>query len=116
MEPMSFGMSLVEITWLNVLLSGDNALVIALACRQLEGRRRQLGIVFGAGAAVLLRIVFTAGVTFILRFPFLRAGGALLPSGLRSGSFSARKTAMTRSPATARFGKRCGRWSSPTSS
>ncbi len=78
MEPMSFGMSLVEITWLNVLLSGDNALVIALACRRLEGRQRRLGIIFGAGAAVLLRIVFTAGVTFILRFPFLRAGGAVL--------------------------------------
>jgi YjbE family integral membrane protein len=75
---MSFGMSLLEIAWLNVLLSGDNALVIALACRRLEGRQRQLGIVFGAGAAVALRVIFTAGVTFILRFPFLRAGGALL--------------------------------------
>jgi YjbE family integral membrane protein len=78
MEPLSFTTSLAEIAWLNVLLSGDNALVIALACRRLEGRQRQLGIVLGAGAAVVLRIVFTAAVTYILRFPFLRAGGALL--------------------------------------
>jgi YjbE family integral membrane protein len=78
LEPVSLGMSLVEISWLNILLSGDNALVIALACRQLEGRQRRMGIIFGAGAAVLLRVIFTAGVSFILRFPFLRAGGAVL--------------------------------------
>jgi YjbE family integral membrane protein len=75
---VSLGMSLVEISWLNLLLSGDNALVIALACRQLEGRQRRLGIIFGAGAAVLLRIFFTAGVSYILNFPFLRAIGAAL--------------------------------------
>ena len=80
MEPvsLSLGVSLAQITWLNLLLSGDNALVIALACRGLEGRERKLGIVLGAGAAVALRIVFTAGVSFILKFPFLRAGGAVL--------------------------------------
>jgi YjbE family integral membrane protein len=78
LDSVSLGMSLVEISWLNILLSGDNALVIALACRQLEGRQRRMGIIFGAGAAVLLRIIFTAGVSFILQFPFLRAGGAVL--------------------------------------
>jgi YjbE family integral membrane protein len=71
-------MSVAEITWLNILLSGDNALVIALACRQLEGRERNYGIVLGAGAAVVLRIVFTAGVSFVLKFPFLRVGGGAL--------------------------------------
>lgn len=78
MDSVSLGMSLVEITWLNILLSGDNALVIALACRSLEGRQRRLGIVFGAGAAVALRIIFTIGVSYILKLPFLRAGGAIL--------------------------------------
>jgi len=79
LDSVSLGMSVVEITWLNILLSGDNALVIALACRQLEERERKYGIMFGAGAAVVLRIIFTAGVSFVLKFPFLRvAGGALL--------------------------------------
>lgn len=78
-DSVALGMSVAEITWLNILLSGDNALVIALACRQLEGRERRYGIVCGAGAAVVLRIIFTAGVSFVLKFPFLRVvGGALL--------------------------------------
>jgi YjbE family integral membrane protein len=78
LDSLSLGMSVVEITWLNILLSGDNALVIALACRQLEGRERKYGIAFGAGAAVLLRIAFTAGISFVLKFPFLRVGGGAL--------------------------------------
>jgi YjbE family integral membrane protein len=78
LDSVSLGMSVVEITWLNILLSGDNALVIALACRQLNGRERKYGIVFGAGAAVVLRIIFTAGVSVVLNFPFLRVVGGIL--------------------------------------
>jgi len=78
LDSVTLGMSVAEITWLNILLSGDNALVIALACRQLDERERKYGIIFGAGAAVLLRIVFTAGVSFVLKFPFLRLGGGAL--------------------------------------
>ncbi len=49
-----FWVALTEIIWINVLLSGDNALVIALACRGLEARQRLWAMILGAGAAVLL--------------------------------------------------------------
>jgi YjbE family integral membrane protein len=69
----------LQIIWINVLLSGDNAVVIALACRSLEPRQRLWGMILGAGVAVLLRIVFTAVLAQIMAFPFLKlAGGVLL--------------------------------------
>jgi YjbE family integral membrane protein len=68
-----------EIVWVNLLLSGDNAVVIALACRSLPEDKRKKGILLGAGAAVGLRIVFTAIVASLLGLPFLKlVGGALL--------------------------------------
>ncbi|MGH6742853.1 MAG: TerC family protein, partial [Bradyrhizobium sp.] len=54
-----FWVNLSKIIWINVLLSGDNALVVAMACRGLEARQRFWGMVLGTLAAVLLRIVFT---------------------------------------------------------
>ncbi len=79
MELVTAG-SLLQIAWINVILSGDNAMVIALACRALRGRERHLGIVLGASAAVVLRIGFTLGLSEILFLPFARlvAGSALL--------------------------------------
>jgi YjbE family integral membrane protein len=69
----------LQIVWINILLSGDNAVVIALACRSLAPRQRLWGMILGAGAAVLLRIVFTAVVAQIMAFPYLKlVGGALL--------------------------------------
>ncbi len=69
----------LQIIWINVLLSGDNAVVIALACRTLEPRQRMWGMILGAGVAVLLRIVFTAVVAQIMAFPALKLiGGVLL--------------------------------------
>src|SRR5882757_9049752 len=56
-EP-TFWIAVGKIIWINILLSGDNALVIALACRGLKPRHRLWGMVLGAGAAVLLRIIF----------------------------------------------------------
>ncbi len=67
----------LQIIWINVLLSGDNAVVIALACRTLEPRQRLWGMILGAGVAVLLRIVFTAVVAQIMAFPFLKLIGGL---------------------------------------
>ena len=61
----------------NILLSGDNAVVIALACRALPRRQRAWGIIFGAAAAVLLRIVFTVGLQFVLELPYLRCVGGV---------------------------------------
>jgi YjbE family integral membrane protein len=67
------------IIWINIILSGDNAVVIALACRGLPEDKRKAGMVLGAGVAVLLRIVFTLLVATLLSTPFLKlVGGALL--------------------------------------
>jgi YjbE family integral membrane protein len=68
----------LQIIWINILLSGDNAVVIALACRMLAPRQRMWGMILGAGVAVLLRIIFTAIVAQIMAFPFLKLVGGLL--------------------------------------
>lgn len=73
----SFWVAVSQIIWINVLLSGDNALVIALACRGLQPRQRVWGMVFGAGAAVVLRIVFTGIVATLMELPFLKLVGGL---------------------------------------
>ncbi len=67
-----------QIVWINLLLSGDNAVVIALACRSLPEDKRKLGIALGAGAAVALRVLFTAIVATLLGLPFVRIVGGLL--------------------------------------
>jgi YjbE family integral membrane protein len=70
---------LLQIIWIDILLSGDNAVVIAMACRSLPANRQKLGIGLGAGTAVVLRIVFATVITYLLAIPYLRiAGGALL--------------------------------------
>jgi YjbE family integral membrane protein len=67
------------IIWINVILSGDNAVVIALACRGLPENRRSAGMVLGAGVAVVLRIAFTVLVASLLSTPFIKiVGGVLL--------------------------------------
>ncbi|MFN5526658.1 YjbE family putative metal transport protein, partial [Bradyrhizobium sp.] len=60
-----------------VLLSGDNALVIALACRGLHGRHRVWGMVAGSGIAVALRIAFTGIVATLMALPYLKLIGGL---------------------------------------
>jgi YjbE family integral membrane protein len=67
-----------QIILINIVLSGDNAVVIALACRTLPARQRLWGMVFGAGAAVLLRIIFVLIVTAIMDFPLLKFVGGIL--------------------------------------
>jgi YjbE family integral membrane protein len=67
-----------QIIWINILLSGDNAVVIALACRTLPPRQRFWGILLGAGAAVLLRIFFTIIIAQIMGIAFLKLIGGLL--------------------------------------
>jgi YjbE family integral membrane protein len=69
---------ILEIIWINVILSGDNAVVIALACRGLPAHRKRTGMVLGAGVAVGLRIVFTLVVASLLTTPFLKILGSLL--------------------------------------
>ena len=72
-----FWIAVAKIIWINVLLSGDNAVVIALACRGLPGRQRFWGMVFGAGVAVLLRVVFTGVVASLMLLPYLKIAGGL---------------------------------------
>lgn len=69
---------LVEIIALNIVLSGDNAVVIALACRALSPEQRTKGIALGAGVAVVLRVVFTVLIASLLNMPFLHIIGSLL--------------------------------------
>nr|WP_249788521.1 TerC family protein [Bradyrhizobium sp. G127] len=72
-----FWVALTKIIWINVLLSGDNALVIALACRGLQPKQRVWGMVLGAGVAVLLRVIFTGIVASLMALPYLKLVGGL---------------------------------------
>ena len=74
----NFWLGLAEISFLNLLLSGDNAVVIALAVRSLPPRQRRLGMVWGTLGAVLLRLAFVGIVSLLLRVPFVRLVGGLL--------------------------------------
>jgi YjbE family integral membrane protein len=74
----AFWLAAVQIIWINVLLSGDNAVVIALACRMLPPRQRFWGMILGAGVAVVLRIIFTGIVAQLMAFPFLKLVGGIL--------------------------------------
>ncbi len=78
MSPVEFWPALGQIMLINLILSGDNAVVIALACRGLPPKMRVWGIVLGAGVAILLRIVFTVVATQLLQFPWLMLGGSIL--------------------------------------
>jgi YjbE family integral membrane protein len=72
-------LKLVQIIWINIILSGDNAVVIAMACRGLPQDKQRAGMVLGALVAVALRIVFTVLVATLLSTPFLKIiGGCLL--------------------------------------
>jgi YjbE family integral membrane protein len=75
----AFWVAVVQIIGVNVILSGDNAVVIALACRMLPARQRFWGMIMGAGVAVLLRILFTMVVAQAMGWPYLKlVGGVLL--------------------------------------
>jgi len=71
-----FWLGLGTIIWVNIILSGDNAVVIALAARSLPARQQRLAILWGAGAAVVLRIILTVVAVKLLEFPYLKLAGA----------------------------------------
>src|SRR5882672_9539774 len=74
-----FWLGLGAIIWVNIILSGDNAVVIALAARSLPQRQQKLAILWGAAAAVVLRIILTIVAVEMLKLSFLKLiGGALL--------------------------------------
>jgi YjbE family integral membrane protein len=74
----TFLVQLLKIMWINILLSGDNAVVIALACRGLTPQNRKWGIILGAGVAIVLRIIFTGVVTQLMALPYLKIIGGIL--------------------------------------
>src|SRR6266850_791788 len=73
-----FWLGLGAIIWVNIILSGDNAVVIALAARSLPERQQKLAILWGAAAAVVLRIVLTVVAVELLKLPYLKLIGGLL--------------------------------------
>ena len=74
-----FWLAGVEIIVINILLSGDNAVVIALACRNLPAQQRRWGVFWGAAGAVVLRIILTFFAGTLLDLPWLKiVGGVLL--------------------------------------
>ena len=68
----------LQIVWIDLILSGDNAIVIALACRGLPENQKKIGMVFGVATAILLRIIFASIVTLILDVPYIRTIGGIL--------------------------------------
>jgi len=67
-----------QIVWIDLLLLGDNAVVIAMACRSLPEKQRRLGILLGASCAIGLRIIFAFIISQLLGVPFLKTLGGLL--------------------------------------
>ncbi|WP_076999901.1 TerC family protein [Variovorax sp. KK3] len=79
LQTTDFWIGLVKIVWINIILSGDNAVVIAMAARSLPPAQQQKAVLFGSGAAVVLRIALTVIAAKLLALPYLQIlGGALL--------------------------------------
>lgn len=74
----NFLIALIGIIGIDILLAGDNAIVIALACRSLPEKQRVLGTVLGTGAAVILRIIFAVLISIMLKVPLIKVIGGLL--------------------------------------
>jgi len=73
----AFWLAVLRITFVNFLLSGDNAVVIAMACRELPPRQRRWGLITGAGVAVILRVVLAGVLTWLLLLPYLKLIGGV---------------------------------------
>ncbi|MDA8124557.1 MAG: TerC family protein [Deltaproteobacteria bacterium] len=75
---ITFLLAMLNIVFINIILSGDNAVLIAMAVRGLPKDQRRKGVIFGTAAAVLLRIVLTFFVALLLDIPFLKLIGGVL--------------------------------------
>ncbi|CAB5701037.1 integral membrane protein, YjbE family [Delftia tsuruhatensis] len=73
-----FWVALGQIIIIDILLGGDNAVVIALACRKLPPAQRKKGIIWGTAGAIILRVILIAFAMTLLALPFLKFVGALL--------------------------------------
>jgi len=78
LQSPDFWIGLIKIIWINIILSGDNAVVIALAARSLPAEQQRKAIMFGSGAAVVLRIALTVVAAKLLEMSYLQIIGGLL--------------------------------------
>ena len=79
LDSTAFWFAVLQIIFIDILLSGDNAVVIAMACRGLPAEQRRWGIVIGAGVAVILRILLIGVIAELMLLPYLKfVGGAAL--------------------------------------
>jgi len=74
----AFWIGMLKIVWVNILLSGDNAVVIALASRSLPPSQQKHAVVWGSVAAIVMRVVLTIFAVQLLQLPWLKAIGAVL--------------------------------------
>src|SRR5881628_518827 len=77
-DPAFLTAALLKIIGVNIVLSGDNAVVIALAARSLPPRQQKQAIFWGSGAAIILRIILTLFAVALLTLPYLKIVGGLL--------------------------------------
>ncbi|GBG56407.1 membrane protein [Sporomusaceae bacterium FL31] len=75
---MDYFVGLISIITINIVLSGDNALVIALASRNLSGKRRKYAVILGGAGAIILRILLTFMAIYLLKIPYLQLLAGLL--------------------------------------
>ena len=75
---MEFLLALASIMMVNIVLSGDNAVVIALASRSLPPKQQKQAILWGSGGAIVLRVILTVVAVVLLQIPYVQFGGGLL--------------------------------------
>lgn len=73
-----FWIALLQIIMINIVLSGDNAVVIALACRSLPAHQQKKAIIYGSVGAIVLRLILTFFAVYLLTLPYLKLIGAAL--------------------------------------
>lgn len=73
-----FWVAVLQIIAIDILLGGDNAVVIALACRNLPEKQRKMGILWGVAGAITLRVILTIFAVTLLSIPYLKIVGAVL--------------------------------------
>lgn len=71
-------LGLIKIIFINIILSGDNAVVIALACRNLPAEKQKKAVFWGSCGAILLRVVLTFVAVWLLQIPYVQVIGGLL--------------------------------------
>jgi YjbE family integral membrane protein len=74
----AFWAALGSIIWVNIILSGDNAVVIALAARSLPPKQQKMAIFWGSAAAIVMRVILTIIAVEMLKWPWLKIIGAIL--------------------------------------